>query len=76
MASFSVTFTVEAATLEEVESLVATWTVTPGIMLMPIIGSVTSDYPPTEVPEPGSVSDAFVAAATERTRLAAELAVE
>lgn len=65
MAPFSVAFQLEAADLAEAEALVATWTVTPGVLLMPITGSVASTFPPTEVGGAGAVGDAMAAASPE-----------
>ena len=62
MTQFSVAFWLEAASLEEAEALVATWVVTPDVTtLLPITGSVSSDFPPTVVGGTGAVSDALAA---------------
>lgn len=58
MAQFSVWLQFEADTLDEAEALVQTWVVTPGTVVNPISGMVTSDIPPTEVPMSGRIGDA------------------
>lgn len=67
MAQFNAQFVFEAATLEEAESIVGGWTVTPGAMLMPIHGTVSSDFMPVEVPESGDVGEAIAAGAPPAT---------
>jgi hypothetical protein len=65
MPYFSVAFQLEAADLAAAEALVATWTVTPGVILMPLSGTVSSAFPPTEVGGAGAVGDAMMAASPE-----------
>ena len=55
MASFQVSFQLEAESLADAEAAVAQWTVTPGTTLTMIFGSVQSEGTPHELPEGGTV---------------------
>jgi hypothetical protein len=54
---FTIYFTLEAATLEEAEAAVQTWTVSPGTILQGISGSVSSDLVPVDLAAGGLVAD-------------------
>jgi hypothetical protein len=57
MAQFSVTFQLEAATLEEAEAAIATWVVTPDTTLTSISGVVWSTRAPIIIADGGAVAD-------------------
>ena len=57
MPLFSVMFQTEAETLEEAEAAVAQWTVTPGTMLVSLLGSVSSQNMPVSILDGGAVAE-------------------
>jgi hypothetical protein len=76
MSQFSASFTIEAASLEEAEQLVMSWTVTAGTVLQSLTGIVSSETAPVVVNADGLISDGEPLLPPEPPEPAAEPAPE
>jgi hypothetical protein len=61
----SVTFTFEAESIEEAQDIVATWTVTPGVQMLGLLGTAQGARRPVNVRMGGAIGSSMRAAQRE-----------